>query len=267
LTEAAPVGSLVYERRGRGEPLVLVHGTGSRWQVWRPVLDRLVVHRDVIAVDLPGFGASPADGTEATVEGFSSRLEAFFAELELERPHVAGFSLGGGIALELARRKAVRSATAFAPVGFWTPKETAWCQNRLADSKRLGRILRPIAPALYGVAPLRVLFWIQLFGRPWLLSARECVETTDAALGAANFDAVLAGFTDHRFRNADELASCQVLVAWGKRDLIIPVHQAARAERMLPNARHATMPGCGHVPFQDDPPLCAALLLEGSAPR
>ena len=45
-----------YERRGAGDPIVLVHGLGSRWEVWEPILDRLAEQHDVIAVDLPGFG-------------------------------------------------------------------------------------------------------------------------------------------------------------------------------------------------------------------
>ncbi|MFD1048194.1 alpha/beta fold hydrolase, partial [Kibdelosporangium lantanae] len=49
-----------YERRGSGTPLVLLHGIGHRWQAWEPVLDRLALHHDVIAVDLPGFGLSPS---------------------------------------------------------------------------------------------------------------------------------------------------------------------------------------------------------------
>jgi pimeloyl-ACP methyl ester carboxylesterase len=264
LSEPASAEALVHERRGRGEPLVLIHGTGSRWQVWSPVLDRLVVHREVIAVDLPGFGASEEDGTAPTVKGFASRLEAFFEAVEVETPHVAGFSLGGGIALELVRRGAARSATAFSPIGFWTPKEIAWCQRLLGDSRRRARVLRPLLPALFRLTPVRALFWIYLFGRPWTLSAKEGVATTDAALGAANFYPTLAGFSDHRFESPDELGNAPVLIAWGNRDLLLPVRQASRAERVLPRARHVRLPGCGHIPFQDDPDLCAALLLEGS---
>ena len=48
---------LSYERRGRGEPLLLIHGAGSYRRAWDPMLDRLAVERDVIAVDLPGHGS------------------------------------------------------------------------------------------------------------------------------------------------------------------------------------------------------------------
>jgi pimeloyl-ACP methyl ester carboxylesterase len=51
--------SLAYDRRGAGEPLVLLHGIGSRWQIWSRTLDALAERHEVWAVDFPGFGASP----------------------------------------------------------------------------------------------------------------------------------------------------------------------------------------------------------------
>ena len=61
---------LAFERRGTGVPLILVHGIGHHWQAWLPVMDRLAASRDVIAIDLPGFGRSPGlpEGTPYTVE-------------------------------------------------------------------------------------------------------------------------------------------------------------------------------------------------------
>jgi pimeloyl-ACP methyl ester carboxylesterase len=77
---------LNHHRGGSGEPIVLIHGIGSQWQVWGPVLPRLETERDVIAVDLPGFGASPppAPGTPAGVASLTS-LRALQAELLLPR--------------------------------------------------------------------------------------------------------------------------------------------------------------------------------------
>ncbi|MDQ6838997.1 MAG: alpha/beta fold hydrolase, partial [Actinomycetota bacterium] len=49
---------LVYERRGSGESLLLLHGFGHSRRTWDPVMDRVAVERDVIAVDMPGFGLS-----------------------------------------------------------------------------------------------------------------------------------------------------------------------------------------------------------------
>ncbi|GAB3947378.1 hypothetical protein GCM10027614_42500 [Micromonospora vulcania] len=52
-------------------------------------------------------------------------------------------------------------------------------------------------------------------------------------------------------------------VAWGTRDLVLPYHsQTRRARAALPEARHVPLPGCGHLPFADDPDACARLLIE-----
>ncbi len=121
LTIETPTGprttSLTYERRGTGEPLLLLHGIGHHWQAWEPVLDVLAAERDVIAVDLPGFGASDAlpDGSPYDLSGVVPVLGAFCGALGVERPHVAGNSLGGLLALELGREKLVRSVTALSP--------------------------------------------------------------------------------------------------------------------------------------------------------
>ena len=105
---------LHHHREGEGQPLALLHGIGSRWQMWRPVLPALAAEHDVVALDLPGFGASPMPpaGTPAGVDSLCALVADFLDELGLDRPHLAGNSLGGLIALELARRGRARSVCA-----------------------------------------------------------------------------------------------------------------------------------------------------------
>lgn len=102
--------NLAYDRTGQGEPLVLVHGLGHRRQAWNAVVPRLATERDVITVDLPAMGESPPPAVD-DYRTMADMLEKLFGELGIERPHVAGNSLGGLIALELAARGVVRSAT------------------------------------------------------------------------------------------------------------------------------------------------------------
>src|SRR4051794_14244994 len=108
---------IAYDRRGSGEPLLLIHPLGGDRRVWTPVLDRLAERRDTIAIDLPGFGGTPPlpEGEEASPAAFTRRVTRFLADLGVERPHVAGNSLGGWVALELALAGAARSVTAIAP--------------------------------------------------------------------------------------------------------------------------------------------------------
>jgi pimeloyl-ACP methyl ester carboxylesterase len=105
--------SLNYIRVGSGEPLLLIHPLGADIVVWEPVLERLATQRDVIAVDMPGFGASPAlaNGSEPTPTALAAAIGRFLDSLGLERVHVAGNSLGGWVAFELAKAGRALSAT------------------------------------------------------------------------------------------------------------------------------------------------------------
>src|SRR5260370_29237916 len=109
------------ERQGSGPPLVLLHGVGHRRQAWGAVLDRLTPHRDVTLVDLPGHGESPPlrlAGRPA-VEALLDEVVGLLDELALERPHVAGNSLGGRLALEAGVIGRAATVTALSPAGFW----------------------------------------------------------------------------------------------------------------------------------------------------
>jgi pimeloyl-ACP methyl ester carboxylesterase len=257
--------SLNHRRGGSGEPLVLVHGLASHWQAWSRVLPALEERHEVVALDLPGFGGSPLDGTGPSVEEQATRVEGFLAELGLARPHAAGFSMGGGIVLELARRGAVRSATAIAPIGFWTDRERAWCQRSLTNAIALSRALRPALPAILGTAAGRTPFLAQMFGKPWRMTPEEALDTVEAAMTCPGFESRNAAFSTHRFHDADELRGVPVTIAWGPRDRLLLPRQAGRARRMLPWARHVTLEGCGHVPFTDDEEQSARVVLAGAA--
>ncbi|WP_318216159.1 alpha/beta hydrolase [Streptomyces sp. SCL15-6] len=70
--------------------------------------------------------------------------------------------------------------------------------------------------------------------------------------------------TARTYRLSGFTPSVPVTVAWGTRDLLTPVHQANRAVRLLPTARHVRLRGCGHSPMSDDPSRIARLLLSAS---
>jgi pimeloyl-ACP methyl ester carboxylesterase len=256
--------AIAFDSHGSGPPLVLLHGIGSRRGMWSPVVGALARERRVIAVDIPGFAASGAEPVDPTPAGFTRRMEQWFAEQGLGRPHVAGNSMGGAIALELARRGAVASATALSPAGFWTPRELAYAQRSLRASRAMVRGLRPAMPALTGAAAGRVATFSQVFAKPWRMTPDEAMATLDAFVDAPAFEPALTAFGHYRFAAGDELRGVPVTVAWGTRDALLIPRQAARARRLLPWATHVALRGCGHVPCHDDPATVAAVLLAGS---
>ncbi len=254
--------SINHHREGSGEPVVLLHGVGHHWQAWSPVIERIAADFDVLACDSPGFGRSaplPA-GIEPTVPAYADAFEWFFAELGLERPHVAGNSMGGAIALELARRRAVRSACAFSPAGFWTRPELRFTQASLGAFANLPAVARPLVEALTRTRLGRFVLFRQNFGFPSRLPVEEAIATLRDAWASPAFGAALRAFDHYRFEAAEQLRSVPVTIAWGDRDRLLPFRlQAPRARKMLPFATHLTL-GAGHVPFYDDPGAAAAVV-------
>jgi len=254
--------SINHRREGAGPPVVLLHGVGHHWQGWRPVMELLTGEFDVLACDSPGFGASAPlpSGIEPTIPAYADAFEWFFAELGLERPHVAGNSMGGAIALELARRRAIRSAVAIAPAGFWNGPELRFCQLSLRALAQTPKLARPAVEALTRTRAGRVALFFQTFGFPTRLPVQEAIGTLRDAWASPAMSSVLDAFGSYRFEAPQEIRSVPVTVAWGNRDRLLPYRlQAPRARRMLPQAEHVTL-GAGHVPFYDDPPAVAAVI-------
>jgi pimeloyl-ACP methyl ester carboxylesterase len=256
---------LAYERVGTGEPLVLLHGLSHRRQGWYPVLDRLAEHREVILVDLPGHGESPDLGPGAPGEVMRKELRLLFDELGLDRPHVAGNSLGGRLALELAADGAARSATALSPAGFWrTRAEFVYTRSLFQAVTGLAGRLEGRSARLAATKAGRALMFSWIHARPHTVLPELALGDFQGLLRA--LPAVERFIEEHAPFEGEISPDVPVTVVWGWYDLVLPLHQASAARRRLPHARHFRLPGCGHVPMVDDPELVARVLLRGSAP-
>jgi pimeloyl-ACP methyl ester carboxylesterase len=96
---------IAYERAGHGPPLVLLHGyVGDGSATWRHQIDAFCDEFTVVAWDAPGAGLSADPPETFGIAGYADCLAKFIGELDLERPHVAGLSFGGALALEFCRR-------------------------------------------------------------------------------------------------------------------------------------------------------------------
>ncbi len=259
---------LVHHRRGTGEPLVLIHGIGSRWQMWEPLLERLEPTREVVALDLPGFGASPAPvpGTPAGVGSLTRLVGEFLDELGLERPHVAGNSLGGWISLELAKQGRVRSVTAISPAGFQNGAEAMFQRGSLWAAVRAARWLARRPWRILASPAGRALALGQYVARPGRLSPAEAVASVRALAAAPWFDETLPAINADRFADGEQI-QVPVTIAWGEHDRLLLRRQALRAAIAVPGARLVMLRGCGHVPTYDDPDQVARVVLEGTAAR
>jgi pimeloyl-ACP methyl ester carboxylesterase len=258
---------LSHQRRGSGPPLVLIHGIGSQWQMWEPVMDRLGAERDVIALDLPGFGESlPLLGQAPSVPELARCVARFVKELGVEQPHVAGNSLGGAIALELGRMGAARSVCALSPSGFAKGWEVRYALASLRLLRGCARLLAPIAGRLARSATIRRATSWQLTAHPERVPPAEMAGASRNLGRSRGFRATLRAIKRWSELDAGPPIA-RTTIAWGEHDrLLLYRPQSARARAALPGARHVTLTGCGHVPTWDDPDQVGRLLLSASQP-
>jgi pimeloyl-ACP methyl ester carboxylesterase len=257
LRRPRPAG-LHHERRGDGEPIVLLHGIGGELCVWEPLLERLARSYDVIAVDLPGFGHSrplPDDVTPTPV-ALAGAVAGLLDELGLDSAHVAGNSLGGWIALELGRTGRARSVTALCPAGLWGAPLRRSGQPRRGRARQAARTLRPVLPVLMLSPRLRELVLSPFVAHPERVPRSAARRMIGSYARATAYDATNAAMRASYFTGAEDIA-VPLTVAFGERDRLI---RPVRLE--VPGARTVVLPDCGHIPMWDDPELVGDLLVQ-----
>ncbi len=249
---------LAHSRTGSGPPLVLMHGIGLDRAVWDPVVPLLAREHEGYAVDLPGFGASPVLDGEPTVAALAAAVE----ELGLERPHVAGNSLGGGIAIELGRRGWAGSVCAISPIGFAVARERTYARAMLDAVHAMASTLDGHAELAYGGPVRRTVLASLIASRPWRIPGPVGAHMNHCTARAPGWSATLPAVTAWR----PAMPACPTTIAWGERDrLLLYGRQAPRARRWLPEARHVTLDGLGHVPTYDGPEQVARAVLDARA--
>ena len=253
---------LAHSRTGSGEPLLLIHGITHRRQAWDTVIAALAKEHEVIAVDLPGHGES--DDVPSGYDGSSAPLveavEQLVVDLGLPTPHVAGNSLGGLIALEMAARGTAVSATALSPAGFWSPVGQAYARAILGGaSALLRRWPRERLDKVLATGVGRAALLGALVAHPGRQDPAVMADDLQGLAHPREGFTTMLGALDRW--TVPQRSSVPTMVGWGSRDMLLPRAQIRRLRRALPDARVVVLPGCGHVPMADDPELTAELIL------
>jgi pimeloyl-ACP methyl ester carboxylesterase len=176
---------------------------------------------------------------------------------------VAGNSLGGRLALEAGVRGRAATVTALSPAGFWRNRgEIAYDRAVFKIMELAGARTQRFAPALVRSTAGRAILYGAIVSRPSRMTPQQALGDTTAFLAATDaLHVILAEMTN--FTGAMP-AGVPVMIAWGTRDRLLFLGQARVAKAHLPEALLVPLPGCGHVPMTDDPPLVADVLLRGS---
>lgn len=254
-------------RGGVGEPLLLLHGLTASWRVWQPVLPGLTAHHHVIAPTLAGHdgGRAPAVGVDVSVGSLTDGVERRLDELAIERIHIAGNSLGGWIALELARRGRAQSVVAFSPPAAWRSARDLARVSALVEAGHLaaglsgprfrGLLARPRARR----ALLRLAFE---HGERVPPAVAEAMLAENAACTVVE-EVVRAAWRDGPIAPSPAMPSCRIRIAWPVQDRTAPFERFGRPLLSLaPAAELVRLAGVGHVPMYDDPQLVVRTILE-----
>jgi pimeloyl-ACP methyl ester carboxylesterase len=243
------------------EPLLLIHGLGANKSVWDPVVPLLAADFEVIALDLPGFGAAPSlpPGVEPTTAAMAGALRDQLAARGIERPHVAGNSLGGWVGLELGRIGAARSVTCLSPAGLWrTP-----IGPRSSRAREWARRLRPLVGLALHIAPLRRRALSTFSAHPERVPPAAGRELVLGWIDADGYEGANKAMREHVFEPAGypSAAEVPVTIAWAELDRLVG---PPRPECRPAGAEFVVLPDVGHTPMWDDPALVARTILEGS---
>jgi pimeloyl-ACP methyl ester carboxylesterase len=254
---------LNHVRQGHGDPLILLHSLGGSLVQWLPVLDRLAAEREVIAVDMPGFGESPSlpEGVSPRAANLATAVLDFYDALGIEgKPAVVGISLGGWVAIECARQGGATAAVALCPAGFWkrSPEPS---NRRVARTRRRGRALRPFFRPVMHTSRGRRETLGRFIYRPERLSPGEAQAIANAYVTAPAYDEASALMRAGRVQDLKGI-KVPVTLAWAEHDTL--VRNKPLPAKLLPKkVEQVELPGCGHVPTWDDPELVTRVILAG----
>lgn len=254
-------------RTGAGRPLVLVPGVGADTGTWSTVLAGLAAEREVVRLDLPGFGQTPLPAGEYTLAGLADALERHLREQDLVGADLVGSSMGARLVLEMARRGLGRSVVALDPGGFWSPGQKRVFGATLSASVALVRALRPALPTLLASPVGRTALLAQLSARPWAVDGdyalREVQGLADAPGTSPAIRALSTG-PDQQGAPAGSLPG-PVLAVWGAQDRVTLPSQSATLRQRFPDAVVEVWKGCGHFPHWDQPDRVVATVLRQTA--
>jgi pimeloyl-ACP methyl ester carboxylesterase len=249
-------------RTGAGELLVLLHGFTNTWRAWLPVIPELSRRFDVLAPTLAGHCDADAirDGAEATVATLADAVETELDGAEIETAHLAGNSLGGWLALELAKRGRARSVVALAPAGGWKAgdeREERRLVGFFRRTHKLTKLAYPRARSLVTRPRLRRLMFRDVMEHGERLRPGDAVHMMQGVLECPIFfDFMDAVVRDGPAVDLDRIG-CPVLIAWPEGDRIFPLDRYGDSFADVPGVEVVRLTACGHVPMWDDPDLVA----------
>jgi pimeloyl-ACP methyl ester carboxylesterase len=208
------------------KPPLVLHGIAMAGNAWQDVVPLLYDHHEVFTPTALGHcGRPPVQRRPATVIDVVDAAERYLDERGLERPHLAGNSMGGFVAIELARRGRAAGVCAFSPIGFWSADFQPRAFNKLQRGIALARLVRSILPLMYKSASVRRLILRDVAWHGDRLSADRALEIIDDGIDCAILADLCA--SDWQIARLDPLP-CPITIAGGRKRHSFPSRHTVR---------------------------------------
>jgi pimeloyl-ACP methyl ester carboxylesterase len=247
---------------GSGPPLLFVHGLSGCWQNWLENMPHFARTHRAIAVDLPGFGASPMPREEISIPGYARFLEGVCDALSIDAAAVVGNSMGGYVAAELAIASPQRVERLMLVSAAGITAEHLQRDSIMAGARVVAAIATRAAArhAWYARRPgLRRVALSFVVRHPERLSAPLAHELMSGS-GKPGFLPAMDAIVAHRISERLPQIACPTFVVWGEDDRVIPVRDAGRFATLIPDVRVEILPDTGHVAMLEQPARFNALL-------
>ena len=244
---------------GEGPVVMFVHGISGCWQNWLENIPRFARDHRVIAVDLPGFGASQMPVETISISGYADTLDALLDVLDVGEVRIVANSMGGFIGADLAIRyparveRLVLAAAAGLSVEFIRTRRKDGLRHRAENVvfSGIGRVAS-FSPLLAGRGRLRSALLLLFTAHPARLPSQLAYEQIKGS-GKPGFSGALDALCSYPIRARLPEIACPTLIVWGSRDLLVPVKDAALFERLISDSRGVIYRDTGHLTMLERP--------------
>lgn len=247
---------------GVGVPILFVHGIGASMSSWADIPERLqAAGHAVVLVDLQGHGHSSLERGDYSLGAHANTLRDLLDLLGMERVHLVGHSLGGGVAMQFIYQFPDR-ADHLVLVSSGGLGSSLNAGLRLATLPGSGLFVS----AAFNRGTMAVVNWVgRTLTRAGVNDHALTPETLETVGKLAHpkrraaFLSTLRGAISHRGQidsvmdKPHILGERPILIVWGDRDPLIPVEHGEQAHELLPNSRLVVFIGAGHEPHLFDP--------------
>jgi len=251
-----------YTRDTNNPALVLVHGLGSAGNIWKSLVPQLIESFTVYAIDLPGHGEAPlTDGEELDPRSLAqSIVDCMVSEIGVTQMHVAGNSLGGWIALEMAAVAPdnVLSVTALAPAGLWHERPPRKFPPSLV-ARILAKISQYFMKTAYRIPALKAIGYKKITHLWRELSFESCRDSCIAMARSKGYMPMWHSVNGRRFESVVP-ERVKLSVIFGDEDLTLPEEIAQEKSVAPKHSQWIIVDNCAHVIMWNYPTLTVELI-------